>query len=428
MTPSILIVDDNEKLCGILAQDFERAGYRCRFALQGPRALELVRSGRTDVILLDLRLGRENGLDVLQELRRIDASIPVVMATAYASIENAVEAIKRGAFDYVQKPAPFPALLRVVERALMGGKGSGGVRPGGAFITRNARTLDCLDRMEKLAQTEHPVFITGESGTGKDLLAEFIHLRSPRAAAPLCRINCASLPASLLDNELFGHDRGAYTGADGAFPGIFERAGGGSLFLDEIGDMSLEIQAKILRTLQNKEVRRLGGRATLRVDVRFIAATNKDIAAMVREGRFREDLYYRLSTAVFAVPPLRERLEDIPVLVAHFLAEDAAANVDVAAMQILLAHAWPGNVRELKNALDYARAMAPGGTIGVADLPAYLHPPGFRLGGPGSPDEREKQVILDALRRAGNNRSQAAELLNMSRRTLYNKLAKHGIA
>lgn len=428
MNPSILIVDDNEKLCGILAQDFERAGYRCRFALGGVQALDAVRSGQTDAILLDLRLGGENGLDVLRDLRQIDASIPVIMATAYASIENAVEAIKRGAFDYVQKPAPFPVLLRVVEQALKGRRGSAGPRPEGAFITRSARTLECLARMEKLAQTEHPVFIMGESGTGKDLLAEFIHLRSPRAASPLCRINCAALPASLLDNELFGHDRGAYTGAVGDFPGIFERAGGGSLFLDEIGDMSLEIQAKILRTLQNKEIRRLGGRATLRVDVRFIAATNKDIAAMVREGRFREDLYYRLSTAVFEIPPLRERPEDIPGLAAHFLAGDAVSVVDAEAMRILLDHAWPGNVRELKNALDYAQAMASGSAIGVADLPAYLHPPGFRPGGPSNPDEREKQVILDALRRAGNNRSQAAGLLNMSRRTLYNKLAKHGIA
>jgi transcriptional regulator with PAS, ATPase and Fis domain len=258
-------------------------------------------------------------------------------------------------------------------------------------------------------------------------------MQSRRSAYRLFKLNCASLPDSLLDNELFGYERGAYTGADSDFPGIFERADAGSLFLDEIGDMPLEIQAKILRTLQNHEVRRLGGKEVRKVNVRFIAATNKDIHSLVKEGKFREDLFYRLNAAVMHIPPLSERRGDIPLLVHHFLAENLAGGaegskmLDASAMEMLVRYEWPGNIRELRNAVNYAATIATGDVIGIRDLPPYLHADRAPEGSANPLRNIERNLILEALRKTNYSKKKSAEMLNVSRRTLYNKIEKYGI-
>lgn len=432
MDASILIVDDNLKLGEILSRNFVQAGFRARAATDGEGALRAVEAGAADVVLLDLRLGNEDGIEVLRRIRAANAKLPVLLVTAYGSIESAVEAVRMGAFDYVQKPVPFPRLLQLVENALAKSAAAEGPRGAFPFISRNPAFLSVVAMLERLSATDFPILLIGESGTGKELFADYVHGRSPRAPRELQKVNCAGLPPSLLDNELFGHDKGAYTGADAAFPGIFERADKSTLFLDEIGDMPPEIQAKILRTLQNQEIRRLGGKRDIRIDVRFIAATNKDVPAMVAAGTFREDLYYRLNTAVFTIPPLRERPEDIPALAEHFLAGlrgtgTVARGFSAGALEAMAAYRWPGNVRELKNAVSYAATLAAGELVLPADLPAPVLRPGA-VPGPAGGLPEEKARILEALRAAGGNKKAAADALRISRRTLYNKLEKHGIA
>jgi DNA-binding NtrC family response regulator len=291
-------------------------------------------------------------------------------------------------------------------------------------------------QVERLASTDLPVLICGESGTGKEVFADRLHAASSRSARPMVKINCVAFPESLLDNELFGHEKGAYTGADSTFKGLFERADGSSLFLDEIGDMPFAIQAKLLRALQNSEIRRLGGNATVKVDVRFVAATNKDLCGLIAEGRFREDLYYRLNAAVLSVPPLRERTEAIPLLIAHFLSEGSRGGgaspgggkeFSPEAMARLLEYGWPGNVRELKNVVGYAAAMSSSDRIGVEDLPMpFLHHARGSSEG-GVRQEMEREMIVKILQSTKYNRSRAAEILNMSRKTLYSKMERYGL-
>jgi DNA-binding NtrC family response regulator len=292
--------------------------------------------------------------------------------------------------------------------------------------------------VEKLAPTDLPVLFRGESGTGKEVIADFMHGASVRSAMPMVKINCAAFPETLLDNELFGHEKGAYTGADSMFKGVFEKANGGTLFLDEIGDMPLSIQAKILRTLQNNEIRRLGGSDTITVNVRFIAATNKDPEEMIRKGQFREDLYYRLNTAVLLIPSLRERREDIHLLVEHFLADRSTGASSAAGHSVLkqvsaevmarfLHYEWPGNVRELKNVVTYAAAMSSGERIELQDLPLHFLE-GAQTAGEGNiREDMERALILKVLQSTKYNRSKTAELLAMSRKTLYTRMVKYGL-
>ncbi len=438
---TILIVDDKEKLCKILAHDFENVGYTCLYATNASDAMNVFLSNEVHVVLLDLKLGDEDGREVLRSLMDANGSVPVIMVTGYATIESAVEAIKIGAFDYIQKPVNFTKLQRVVENALSNYRlkeENSNLRTrlldsSNPMISRDRGMLAILNKLTRLAKTDYPILLCGESGTGKELFADFIHMQSQRAASKLFKLNCASLPDSLLDNELFGHDRGAYTGANSNFVGIFERADKSSLFLDEIGDMPLEIQAKILRTLQNHEIRRLGGKETYRVDVRFIAATNKDIRSLVKQGKFREDLFYRLNAAMMQIPPLRDRRGDIPLLLHHFLVEHAGENVleakkiDPSVMEMLTSYQWPGNVRELKNVINFAATIATRPVITLGDLPPYLLT---------EPDESEKAnvreniertLIMETLRKTNFNKKKSAEILHFSRRTLYNKLEKYGI-
>ena len=442
MSRDILIVDDKIRVCESLGQNFEQLGYTCKYATNGSEAISKFLNDSFSAVILDVKLGDENGIDILKSLVGLNSNVPVIMITAFATIETAVESIKIGAYDYLQKPINFDRLVKVVENAIRLKElqeenlkfrnmlSDFSTR----LITKNKVMLELCRKAKQLAATDLPVLIYGESGTGKELLADFIHSYSVQPCNPIVKINCSAFAESLLDNELFGHDRGAYTGADATFKGVFERADGGTLFLDEIGDMPLSIQSKILRTLQEKEIRRLGGKNNIKVNVRFIAATNKKIVDLMRENSFREDLFYRLNAATLAVPPLRERKDDIPMLVSHFLQEFQSGNshkpklVSDRAMQILLDYDWPGNIRELKNTLHYAAAIALEDCINISDLP-----PGFVEQKPmeiaeNIREKMEKELILSTLRKSGNNKKRTAELLKISRKTLYNKLEKYEIS
>ena len=324
MSRNIFIIDDKVKVCKSLAINFDQMGYKVSWANDSETALESIKNNSYDLILLDLMLGDEDSRGLLREIISLKKNIPVIMITGYGSIESAVDTIKIGAYDYIQKPVDFDLLLKVIESALSDRSDSSGGEPAGCpdtdfFITRNPDLLKLLVKAKKLAATELPILILGENGTGKEVLADYIHKHSPRGNSCIEKINCAAFQESILDNELFGHNKGAYTGANSDYKGIFERADGSNLFMDEIGDMSLAIQSKILRTMQNKEVRRIGGNKTITVDVRFIAATNKNLEELIKRKEFREDLFYRLSTAVIKLPPLKEHKEDIQLLAEYFI-------------------------------------------------------------------------------------------------------------
>lgn len=444
LATKVLIIDDKEKLCRILAQDFEQAGCFADYALNSLEALKSLQINFPDTVLLDLRLGEENGLDVLKVIKELYPQLPVIMVTGYGTIENAVEAVKLGAWDYIQKPASFTKIHRTVTNAAMNfrlknentqlKKKIHKDRP--ALLTNNPSLLNQLSQLQKLAEHDFPILITGESGTGKELIAEYIHNHSPRSGKELFKINCAALAGNLLDNELFGHEKGAYTGANQLYKGIFEQADSSSLFLDELGDMSLEIQAKILRTLQNREIRRLGGGSTIKVNVRFIAATNKDISSMVENKTFREDLFYRLNLAVINIPPLRERKEDISLLAEEFLRELSSrwqtqpSRLSNEVLSVFENYDWPGNIRELKNIIQYMAALSNGSELTVKELPPRFQSREQKTEDPPDSNPREeleKQMILESLQSCKYNKKQTAEKLKMSRKTLYNKLAKYGI-
>ncbi len=442
MSREILIVDDKIRVCESLGQNFKQLGYVCRYATNGSEAIGRFLNESLSAVILDIKLGDENGIDILKSFVGLNRSIPVIMITAYATIETAVESIKIGAYDYLQKPINFDRLIKVVENAIRLKElqeenlkfrsmlSDFSTR----LITKNKTMLELCRKAKQLAATDLTVLIYGESGTGKELLADFIHSYSVQPCNPIVKINCSAFAESLLDNELFGHDRGAYTGADTTFKGVFERADGGTLFLDEIGDMPQLIQSKILRTLQDKEIRRLGGKNNIKVNVRFIAASNKNLRKLMCEKSFREDLFYRLNAATLTVPPLRERKQDIPLLVSLFLQESPSGKsqkpkvISDRVMQILMDYDWPGNIRELKNTLHYAAAIALDECIDVNDLPPefFKHQPTITT--ENIREKMEKELILSMLRKTGNNKKRAAELLKISRKTLYNKLDKYEIS
>lgn len=464
--PMLLIVDDNEKVATSLIRVLEPAGYSCLSARDIQGTMETLRSSAVDVVLLDIMLGKENGMDCLQLIREDYTAVPVIMITGFGTINNAVRSMKLGAYDFIQKPLNVKHLLKILENAVKMKQlatENYDLRErmeehSPCLMAESPVMRDLLSQASRAAATELPVLIRGENGTGKELLADYLHAKSARNAKPLLKINCAAFPESLLDNELFGHERGAYTGATSAFQGIFERASGGTLFLDEVGDMPLSIQTKILRVLQNSELRRIGGSKNIIIDVRFIAATNQSLELLMSQGSFRQDLYFRLNAVTLTVPPLRERPKDIPALAQKFLNEfNKSTNfiskeISPEVMGLLLAHQWPGNVRELKNTIMYACAMAPNPMILAADLPPlhaakrpYDKEPiqfddegkvsenpatGQTLGGNygRSPiAEAEADVIRKTLRLYGYNKKKTAEHLKMSRNTLYKKITQYGI-
>eukprot|EP00831_Metopus_contortus_P002254 TRINITY_DN10829_c0_g1_i1.p2 TRINITY_DN10829_c0_g1~~TRINITY_DN10829_c0_g1_i1.p2 ORF type:complete len:446 (-),score=135.83 TRINITY_DN10829_c0_g1_i1:1016-2353(-) len=442
MHKEILIIDDNVKLGNSLARNFEQLGYSVRHATTSREAFGILEQKTVRAVLLDIVLGDEDGLAILETIVTRWPGLPVVMITGFGSIESAVTSVKLGAFDYAQKPLDFNKLLKIIENAIKLGdleQENSTLRTriaelSSSIVTRNAEVLAVCEKAKKLAATNISVLILGENGTGKELLAHLIHNSSARACRKLVTVNSASFPDSLLDNELFGHEKGAYTGADSRFIGIFERAEKTTLYLDEIGDMALSTQAKILRVLQNQEIRRIGGTGPIKVDVRLITSTNRDLDRLIEDKRFRADLYYRLNAAILKLPPLRERRDDIPLLAEHFLKQFSGANakdtrfVSNEVMERFMEYNWPGNVRELKNSINYAATLAVGDTVNPEDLPACILEAKPRQGGTSMFMEAEKRLILRTLKETGNNKRKAALILNISRKTLYNKLKKYALS
>ena len=441
MSKEVLIIDDKIKLCKSLAMNFEELDYTARYSTNGADALAELKCHPINVVLLDLSLGDESGIDILHEILEIKPGIPVIMITGYATLETAVEAIKIGAIDFLEKPLKFDKLFTVVENAVK----MASLKAENSLLKTRISSFsskvssispsiqDIYKKAVKLAKSDIPVLIYGESGTGKELLAKFIHNNSPRAAHELIQVNSAALHDNLIDSELFGHEKGSFTGADKSYTGVFEQANRSTLHLDEIGDMPLSTQAKILRALENKEVKRVGNSKATKVDFRFITSTNKNLQDMMDENLFREDLYFRLTSAVLTLPPLRERAEDITLLVEEFLEEFTRSNntapfsLNEDVMEVLKSYRWPGNIRELKNTVNYMATVCSDNTIHLDDLPHSFSTimPKKQTG---TLEQSEKQQIIRTLRQTENNKKRAAEILNISRKTLYNKLDKYGLS
>jgi len=451
----ILVVDDEPGIRQALRQMLEYEGYGVRTARDGPEALTAYRDRPADLVLLDIKMAPMDGLEVLERLREEDPDAVVVMVSGHGNVETAVEALKRGAFDFLEKPPDRDVVLRRIANALAERElerenlrlriraGEGARRP----IVGESRALRrVLDKVAKVAPTRAYVLLTGENGTGKELVAREIHALSERASGPFVEVNCAAIPHELIESELFGHEKGAFTGAHARRHGKFELAHGGTLFLDEIGDMSLAAQAKVLRALQDGVIQRVGGSEAISVDVRVVAATNKEVQKEIAEGRFREDLYYRLNVVPIHVPPLRERREDIPLLVEHFAREYCAENgmppkgFSDDAVAAIVERSWPGNVRELKNTVERLVILAPGDAITAADVQSLTGPAAdSRAGGDDALLDRdltfsdyqeaaEKAFLGRKLDENDWNVSETARQLDMQRSHLYKKIEKYGLA
>jgi len=448
MKKRILIVEDEEKLRRVLELQLASAGFDIDQAATAEDALRVV--DRADLVLTDLKLPKMSGLEFLAVVRRQNSQVPVVMMTAFGSIETAVESMKAGATDFLLKPFSLDHLMQVISKALEVRalrdenrqlKAELGRRyEFDNIIGRSAPMQEIFSTIERVAPTRATVLLAGESGVGKDLIARAIHFHSPRRDRPLVKIDCTAIPENLMESELFGYEKGAFTGAQTSKPGKFELADTGTVFLDEIGDVPPAIQVKLLRILQEREFERLGSNVTRHIDVRVIAATNSDLRAALEQGTFREDLYYRLNVVPLNIPPLRERRADIPFLANHFvhkLAPDAGCLVESitdAAMDKLLGYHWPGNVRELENVIERSLVMATGKQLDAGDIKleaaprprapnggAHLLPEGLTL------DQYEQDIIREALKRADGNKSQAARMLGLTRNALRYRLTQMGL-
>ncbi len=449
MAPSVLIVDDEKHTREGLQQALSDS-YDVSLAASAEEAFNLMDAQPFDVILTDLRMPGKSGLKVIDRALALPARPAVLMMTAYGNIDTAVEAMRRGAVDFLTKPVNIERLDVLIRRALKTKTLEVEVqqlheRLDDRFdlsrIVGNSPLLrDIIERVKKVAQSRATILIEGESGTGKELVAQAIHQSSPRARGPFIAVHCASLSESLLESELFGHEKGSFTGATERRIGRFESADGGTLFLDEIGEISGAIQVKLLRFLETKSIERVGGSKTVELDVRLVAATNRSLEQLVREGKFREDLYFRLDVVRFHMPPLRSRREDIPALLEHFIKFFAAENgiapieIEPGALRTLEAYAWPGNIRELRNFCENAVVLHKGGKLTEFDLdPRFRGAPepsgggAAAAGAPGpslSVEQNEKRILREALIKSRGNRTQAAELMGISRRTLHRKLAQ----
>jgi DNA-binding NtrC family response regulator len=448
---NILIVEDEPRMRRLLEISLGEDGHTVHSAEDAEAGLKLLRKDPIDLIVTDLKLPGMNGLEFLGEAKRLMATTPVVVMTAYGSVETAVEAMKAGASDYVLKPFTMAEMKLVINKELDVQK----VREENRslrealgkryhfqnIVARSVRMQEVLALVARVAPTNATVLLGGESGVGKDLVARAIHQNSRRASGPFIKVNSTAIPDTLFESELFGFERGAFTGALAAKPGKFELADKGTLFLDEIGDVPAPIQVKLLRVLQEREFERLGGTKTLKVDVRLLAATNRDLRAALEQGTFREDLYYRLNVVPIDIPPLREHKEDIPDLASHFLerfareSEREIQGITPAALEELMKYHWPGNVRQLENTIERAVALSSGPMIAAGDIhldrvtaaessassgPQFL-PEGMTL------EQWEDEMIREALRRANGNKSQAARLLGLSRNALRYRLGKLGV-
>ena len=492
MAKQILIADDEQNLRRVLGAQLSRDGYDVLLAEDGQEALDLLAEHHVDVVISDLRMPRVDGLSLLRTVVAEKPDVPVILITAHGTVDTAVEALKAGAFDYVTKPFDRNELKRVVDKAARTRElrsrdveiepqdktaGPGRYR----LIGQSPPMLDVYSVIDKVADTPSTVLITGESGTGKELIARALHENGSRRDKPFIRVNCAAIPRDLIESELFGYEKGAFTGAVTSKPGRFELAHAGTLFLDEIGEIPVNMQVKLLRAIQEQEFERVGGIKTIRVDVRLVAATNRDLAEEIKEGRFREDLYYRLNVVQMRLPPLRERKGDIPLLVEHFvrrfrerLSKKHVLGVGEEAMELLLAHPWPGNIRELENVIERCTLFCDGDRILPADLPPELRaappsspgvvsssatqssPGGVGLGESASKasasedvdddDEPhtsgeiglkelvreaaakiERDLIVKALQQTGGNVTHAARMLKISRKSLQTKMKELGL-
>jgi two-component system, NtrC family, nitrogen regulation response regulator NtrX len=447
---SILVVDDEEGIRRILRQVLEYDGHDVRVASGGGEAIELYRDVRPDLVFMDVKMARMDGLEALDHIRAHDPTACVVMISGHGNIHTAVEATRRGAYDFLEKPLDTDRLMLTIRNALQqrglveeNARLRGEVESRYEIVGRSFAIRALLDRIEKVAPTDARVLITGENGTGKELVARAIHRLSGRADAPFIEVNCAAIPSELIESELFGHMKGSFTGAHADRAGRFEQANGGTLFLDEIGDMSLAAQAKVLRALQEGIVTRVGGERAIRVDVRVIAATNKNVDEEIGAGRFREDLYHRLNVVPIHVPPLRERREDVPMLVRHFarIAIDEqrlpVREFTSDALELLARLDWSGNVRELRNTVERLLILARGSSIGAADVERLVG--GSQSGDSlsaellGAPtfaefkDRAERAYILAKLRDHDWNVSETARSVDMPRSNLYKKIEKYGL-
>jgi two-component system NtrC family response regulator len=446
----ILIADDEPSQRELLGGFLRREGFETAEAADGVEAVDRLRQGGIDLVLLDQRMPRLGGAEAIAAIRRVNPDVDVVAVTAYGTVDAAVEALRGGAADYLTKPVDLDRLLQVVRRTLehrtllrevrdLRERLGGGPRLEG-IVGASGAMAEVLSTIARVAPSEATVLITGESGTGKELIARAVHQASRREKGPFVPVHCAALAEGILESELFGHERGAFTGADRARAGRFEAATGGTLFLDEIGDLPASVQVKLLRVLQERVVERVGANRAVPVDVRVVAATHRDLEADVRAGRFREDLFYRLAVVRVHLPPLRDRREDVPRLVEHFFRKHAEGrgvrSVSREAMDALTRHVWPGNVRELENVVQRAVVLARGDVVTTDDLPATVRAPVEEEGltyrrFEGSLHDRiealERSLIEEALRAEGGVQYKAADRLGISERTLRYKLEKLGM-
>jgi len=444
---TLLIVDDEKNIRDGLAEAFQMEGYKALTAGDGQTAMKMLEENYVDLVITDLKMPHISGMELLHYVKQNWPNVPVIIITAHGDIADAVKAMQQGALEFITKPLNLEHLLKLTKNALEMRQLSikneelreevEAQQRISSIIGKSPAMRKVFDMIRKVAPTKASVLITGESGAGKELVADAIHNLSPRRDKPFIKVHCAALAESLLESELFGHEKGAFTGAQTRQRGRFELADTGSLFLDEIGEINQNVQIKILRVLQEKKFERVGGETTIEVDVRLIAATNRDLKAEIAAGRFREDLYYRLNVVNIHVPALRERREDIPLLAATFLHEFAQENgkpiegFDQRAKQALYAYDWPGNVRELRNCIESAVVMASGKLITLDDLPPgprsaqekkEIHIPAFC-----SLEEAEKIIITETLAALGGNKTKTAEVLKIGRKTLYQKIEQYGI-
>ncbi len=457
MTATVLVIDDDKMIRSFLDNILSEDGYEVLLAATGAEGNAILRAKPVDVVLLDLMLPDEDGISILRKIKQEEPNVQVVLLTAYGAVESAVEAMRLGAYDYIDKPSDVSKLKHVIDRALEELtmrreierlRQQAGAYVHGWIVGQSKEMRQIAQLVTKVAQGNATVLIQGKSGTGKEVVANAIHQQSQRAKSPFTVINCAAIPADLLESELFGFEAGAFTGAQRRKKGLLEVADKGTLFLDEIGEMKPETQVKILRVIETKTLRRVGGTTDIKVDVRFIAATNRDLRTAVKEGTFREDLYYRLQVVVIDLPPLRERMQDMELFIAAFIDEFNRAmgknteKVSDEALEPMRRYHWPGNIRELRNVIERGMVLCDGREIQLAHLPAELcdtsgapsgrtvvtdlPPQGVDLEDMVS--QLERRLIEEALTRTGGNQSEAAEMLSISRDQLRYRLEKYGLS